>query len=188
MKHRFSSFLLAALIALSGCSDPANKLPVYDHVPTFTMTDANGKAFSAEQMNGVVWVVDFIYTQCPAECPRMSSQMRKLSVGFPDQPAVRFLSISVDPARDTPAALLTFAKRWGAPNPQWQFITGSPESVHLLAYTTFHVGDVIDRIEHSTRFSLVDKRRNIRGYYSSFDPESLAQLRRDIKSLQRSKQ
>lgn len=151
------------------------------------MTDAEGGPFTAEQMDGSVWVVDFIYTTCPAECPRMSAQMHKVERDFLGDPGVRFLSVSVDPARDTPTVLSAFAKRWGAPNKQWEFLTGSPESVHLLANTTFHVGDVIDRIEHSTKFALVDKRRTIRGYYSSFDIESLEQMKRDIRKLSRSK-
>lgn len=173
------------LIVCLSCSNPAEKLPVYDRVPDFSMVKADGTPFTASQMDGSVWVVDFVYTTCPAECPRMSSQMRKVADHFKGSPTVRFLSVSVDPERDTPAALRTFAARWGAPTSQWQFITGTAQTVHLLANTTFHVGDVINVIEHSTKFALVDKRRRIRGYYSSFDPESLRQLRRDMEGLAR---
>ncbi len=186
MKRSFS-FLLAILGLTCGCTHPSSKLPIYDHVPDFAMTDAAGKPFSAGQMNGSVWVVDFIYTNCPAECPRMSSQMHKVEGQFAGEPDVHFLSISVDPERDTPPVLAAFAHRWGAPNRQWQFVTGSPQTVHLLANSTFHVGDVIDLIEHSTKFAVVDKKRTIRGYYSSFDGESLAQMRQDIEALRKAR-
>lgn len=115
----------------------------------------------------------------------MSSQMHKVQKQLQGNPGVRFLSISVDPDRDTPSVLNEFAGRWGGPNPQWTFITGTPESVHLLAYTTFHVGDVINKIEHSTKFALVDKHGMIRGYYSSFDPDDLRQMVKDAEALRR---
>ncbi|HVI79549.1 MAG TPA: SCO family protein, partial [Candidatus Acidoferrum sp.] len=166
--------------------NPAEKLPKYDVVPAFTMTDSQGGAFTQAQMDGKVWVVDFIYTNCPAECPRMSSQMHKLEAqvgNWRDQ--VKLLSISVDPDRDTPAALNAFAKRFGAPNEQWRFVTGDAGSVHLLAFQTFHIGDVLGKIEHSIKFALVDKHRTIRGYYSSFDQEDMTALVKDADVLRR---
>lgn len=188
MTRRFSLLLIStAACFLLGCADPASKLPVYDRVPAFSMVDSQGQPFDSSQMKGLVWVVDFIYTNCPAECPRMSSQMHKVEGRFQGETDVRFLSISVDPRRDTPPVLHAFAQRWGAPNRQWKFITGSPESVHLLAFNTFHVGDVIDVVEHSTKFAVVDKNQMIRGYYSSFDAESLAQLRKDVENLRHAK-
>ena len=150
------------------------------------MTDSEGHSFHESQMAGKIWVVDFIYTFCPAECPLMSSRMRKLQEQIKGMNDVRLLSISVDPARDTPPVLNKFAHRWGAPNGQWTFLTGDAAIVHLLAYQTFHVGDVIDKMEHSTKFALVDRQGVIRGYYSSFDRESMTELVKDIQILQKS--
>jgi protein SCO1 len=181
--NRLAAFFLSVMAVLAGCSGPARKLPVYDKVPAFTMTDSEGHPFRQSQMAGKVWVVDFIYTFCPAECPRMSSQMRKLQGQIKGKNDVRLLSISVDPERDTPPVLNDFAHRWGAPNGQWTFITGDAATVHLLAYQTFHVGDVINKMEHSTKFALVDQGGVIRGYYSSFDRDSMADLLKDIESL-----
>ena len=179
------SLLPAFVLALAACGGSAKKLPFYDKVPLFTMTDSEGHAFGRSQMAGKVWVVDFIYTFCPAECPRMSSQMHKLQGQIKYMNDVRLLSISVDPERDTPPVLNDFAHRWGGPNEQWTFITGDAATVHLLAYQTFHIGDVINKMEHSTRFALVDKQGTIRGYYSSFDRDSLRDLSKDIESLRK---
>lgn len=171
---------------LIGCANPAEKLPKYEVVPAFTMTDSQGRAFTQAQMDGKVWVVDFIYTNCPAECPRMSSQMHKLETQVGDwHDEVKLLSVSVDPDRDTPAALDNFANRFGAPNDQWRFVTGDAQSVHLLAFQTFHVADVIGKVEHSIKFALVDKHRRIRGYYSSFDQEDMSSLLKDVDVLRR---
>jgi protein SCO1 len=149
------------------------------------MESAEGGKFSSDTLSGKVWIVDFIYTNCPAECPMMSNQMRKLQArlqGFSD---VHFVSISVDPERDTPQALDTFAHHFGGPSKRWTFLTGSPAEVHLLAYETFHVGDLIGKMQHSTKFAVVDKRGRIRGYYSSFDAEDQSKLVEDVRGLRK---
>ena len=186
MSARSHFSLLTALIALfflSGCTDRASKLPNYGKVPNFQMTDSNGRPFRREMLAGSVWIVDFIYTNCPAECPRMTSRMHRISEQVEGEDNLGLLSISVDPDRDTPAALTRFAQRYGGPTAQWHFLTGTPSTVHLLAYTTFHVGDIIGRMEHATHFILVDKQGNIRGYYSSFDADGMNKLLADANAL-----
>ena len=150
------------------------------------MTDANGQPFNRKMLGGTVWIVDFIYTNCPAACPRMTSKMHKIAEQLQGDDNVGLLSISVDPARDTPPVLKRFAERYGGPTPQWHFLTGPPPTVHLLAYTTFHIGDLIGNMEHSTQFILVDKNGNIRGYYSSFDPDEYKQMLKDVNILRKS--
>ncbi len=149
------------------------------------MTDASGRTFDSAALRGKVWIADFIYTNCPAACPLMSAKMRRVERRVRGEDDVRLVSISVDPARDTPAALTAFAKRYGGPTQQWIFLTGTPATVHQVAYTTFHVGDVLGRIEHSTKFVLVDKRGRIRGYYESLGQDDLDALVRDAEALRR---
>ena len=150
------------------------------------MTDSAGHAFASSALAGKVWIADFIYTNCPAECPRMTAQMHKIEQQVKGMSDVRLVSISVDPQRDSPPVLNDFAHRFGGPTRQWLFLTGSPATVHLIAYKTFHVGDVIGKIEHSTKFILVDKKGEIRGYYSSLDPEDLSKLVKDADALRNS--
>jgi protein SCO1/2 len=179
-------FLLAPVLALcsfSACSNRASKLPVYGKVPDFQMTDSNGQPFDRKMLAGSVWIVDFIYTNCPAECPRMTSKMHRIGEQVQGEDNVGLLSVSVDPDRDTPAALSRFAQHYGGATRQWHFLTGTPSTVHLLAYTTFHVGDIIGKMEHATHFILVDKQGNIRGYYSSFDAADMKRLLADATAL-----
>ena len=147
------------------------------------MTDSQGRTFNRAALAGKVWVADFIYTSCPAECPMMTAHMHKVEEQVKGKDDVRLVSISVDPERDSPSALNAFAHRFGGPTSQWVFLTGSPATVHLIAYQTFHVGDVIGKIEHSTKFVLVDKKGDIRGYYSSLYQDDLAQLLKDLELL-----
>lgn len=147
------------------------------------MTDSNGQPFTRKLLDGSVWVIDFIYTNCPAACPRMTSKMHRIAEQVQGDDNVGLLSISVDPDRDTPPVLTQFAQRYGGPTPQWHFLTGKPSTVHLLAYTTFHVGDIIGKMEHGTYFILVDKKGNIRGYYSSFDADAIQTVLKDVNAL-----
>ena len=149
------------------------------------MTDSEGHPFNGKQLVGKVWVVDFIYTNCPGPCPRMTSQMHRIEEEVKSDQDVKLISISVDPDRDTPAVLNAFAKRFGGPTPQWRFLTGSPDTVHLLAHEVFKVGDVISTMDHSTKFMLVDKSGQLRGYYSTFDEDGLPSLLQDVKTLRR---
>jgi len=177
--------LLAALafLALTACVPPVSNLPDYGQVPDFSMTDSTGNTFHSKALAGKVWIADFIYTNCPAECPMMTSKMHAVQKHVTGQQDVRLISISVDPERDTPAVLQAFARRYDAPTEQWTFLTGTPETIHQVAYLTFHVGDVIGKIEHSTKFVLVDKRGHIRGYYSSFDAEGIPTMLKDASAL-----
>ncbi len=190
MKHRAHLIRLCALALVTlaiACTDPASKLPEYGKVPAFSMTDSEGHAFDSKALAGKVWIADIIYTNCPAECPRMTAQMHKIEQQVKGQEDVRLVSISVDPQRDTPSVLNDFAHRFGGPTPQWTFLTGSPQTVHLLAYQTLHLGDIIGKIEHSTKFVLIDKHGNLRGYYSAFDPESMTAMLKDAAALERAR-
>ena len=185
MSRRSTTYLIFPILfsLLSSCTDPASKLPNDGSVPDFTMTDSHGRPFNRKMMSGTVWIVDFIYTNCPAACPRMTSKMHRIAQELQGDDNVGLLSISVDPDRDTPAVLNQFANRYGGATAKWHFLTGTPPTVHRLAYTTFHVGDLIGKMEHSTEFILVDKNGNIRGYYSTFDADGVQMLLKDVNAL-----
>lgn len=168
---------------LCACRNHVSKLPTYGHIPEFHMTDSLGRPFDSASLAGKVWVADFIYTNCPGPCPRMTSYMHRIEQRLKSERDIRFISISVDPDHDTPAVLNQFAHHFGGPTGNWFFLTSTPATVHLLAFETFHVGDVIGKMDHSTKFALVDKRGDIRGYYSTFDPDSMASLIKDITAL-----
>lgn len=153
------------------------------------MIDSLGHPFDSSHLAGKVWLADFIYTSCPGPCPRMTSQMHSLQTQLADDADVRLVSISVDPAHDTPAVLTDFAHHFGGPAADWYFLTGTPATVHLLAHDVFKVGDIIQNMDHSTKFMVVDKHGNLRGYYSSDDdPDSgIPALLRDVDLLRRQK-
>lgn len=178
-------FLLIPLIVLlSACTNPTAKLDDYGVVPHFALTDSAGRPFDSNQLKGKVWIVDFIYTNCPGPCPRMTSQMHKLAEELKDDNGIRLVSISVDPQRDTPPVLNSYAHRFGGPASNWVFLTGPLPTIDLLAVNTFHIGTVRNRLVHSTRFMLIDKNGHLRGYYSTFDPADFQKLQADAEALE----
>jgi protein SCO1/2 len=180
----FSYFLcFSVFVVLTGCGRAAGELPDYGKVPDFRMVDSQGHDFDSRSLNGKVWVADFIYTSCPGVCPRMTSEMARVSQRLAKENDVRLVSISVDPEHDSPPVLNAFAHRYGGPTPTWIFLTGTPQTIHLLAYKTFHMGDIIAKMDHSTKFALVDGQGHIRGYYDSFDPASIEKMMRDVEVL-----
>jgi len=178
------ALLLAPLLLLASCGHPTAKLDDYGVVPHFALTDSEGHPFDSNELKGKVWIVDFIYTTCPGPCPRMTSQMHKLSEKLKGDNGIRLVSISVDPQHDTPPVLDAYAHRFGGPAPNWVLLTGPLPTIDLLAVNTFHIGTVRNRLVHSTRFMLIDKNGHLRGYYSTFDSEDFQKLQADAEALQ----
>ena len=181
MKSGLIPFVL--LLALTGCSSGPD-LPSYGVVPDFRLTDQSGAPFdSRQQLDGRVWVANFMFTSCAGPCPRMSSQFRKLSSEVPASLDFRLVSFTIDPARDTPSALAAYGKRYNADPTRWVLLTGAQSDLQKLSLDTFHLARIDGSLEHGTRFVLVDQKSRIRGYYDSADPDKMRELTADIQRL-----
>lgn len=166
---------------------PLSRLAVHHQLPDFALTNQHGHALALADLEGKVWVADFIFTSCPTICPPMTDEMTRLQDEFATEPDLRFVSFSVDPERDTPAVLSRYADSFGVDHSRWSFLTGEKASIYQLAHDGFNlaVGHQGSEILHSTRFVLVDRGGNVRGYYDSRIKANLRHLRRDIKTLLR---
>jgi protein SCO1 len=178
-----ASAVVLAAVALLSCGEARRSLPALGVVPDFNLTDESGKKFTGKSLNSVVWVADFIYTTCQGPCPRMSTQMRQLQEAVKDLPDVKLISITVDPEHDTPDALSAYGKRYKADPARWSFLTGPRETLQLLSKDGFHLGDVDGKLEHSSRFVLIDRTMRIRGYYATWEADALEKLLGDIRYL-----
>jgi protein SCO1/2 len=158
-------------------------LPVYTRVPPFSLTERSGRPLGLVDLQNKVWIADFIFTTCPGPCPRMSAQMASLQRALEGKEEVRLVSITVDPETDTPEVLTQYADRYQAKNDYWYFLTGDTATIHRLARDGFRVGGVEDLMTHSTRFILVDRGAQVRGYYDSDEEESLNKLLLDVQKL-----
>ena len=114
--------------------------------------DQNGKRlrFYSDVLKDRVVLINFIFTNCPDACPLMTQkliQARNLMVdAIKDD--VWFVSVSIDPERDTPEAMKTFAERQGVDESRWLFLTGSKENLDTIVK---RLGQYTQEVEaHST--------------------------------------
>ena len=184
MKRLIRVLILFPLLA--GCNRAAD-LPELYPLPDFSLTDQAGKTVTLHDLAGKVWVADFIFTNCAGTCPVMTDKMHKLQDALP--PQVRMVSFTVDPTRDTPKILAAYAEEHGANRDRWLFLTGEKQALYDICVKGFKLpldtegGTPAEPIAHSTRFVLVDKRGEIRGYYSGTEEDELRRLAADAKKL-----
>lgn len=179
-----------AILVTLRLNKPEEPLPVLASVPPFTLMESAGKEIGSEDLSGEAYVVDLIFTHCASICPRMTAEMSRLEKQTRDLPDLRFVSVSVDPERDTPAVLDAYAQRVGANRDRWYFLTGEKTEIWRLASDGFllpllegkpELGD--DEIIHSQYFVLVDGNAAIRGVYDFRDSEAMLRLRGDLRRL-----
>lgn len=176
------------------------ELPVYWPAPAFALVDQEGDTVRTRDLHGTVWVLSFVFTNCTGVCPLITSKMARLRDSLATAGLlgtdVRLVSITVDPARDTPPVLRRFAKRFGgSPPTQWAFVTGKPpEAVRRVIEDGFRVTAVLDttdapdpatnyQVQHSPRIMLVDREGRIRGTYSAIEPDALDRVMSDLGTL-----
>src|SRR5262245_14469084 len=186
MKYSVLSLCLCVSAAISACKR-APELTRFYPLPDFSLTDQTSKTVTLADLKGKVWIADFIFTNCGGTCPMMSGKMRKLQEGLPAE--IRMVTITVDPDRDTPKALAAYAAEHGATRERWLFLTGDKQSLYDLCVKGYKLplaewgGTTAEPIAHSTRFVLVDKQGEIRGYYTGTEEQDLMRLAADAKQL-----
>jgi protein SCO1/2 len=164
----------------------SERLPTIGPAPDFSLTSQDGVPVSLRDFRGKVLAITFIFTSCADTCPLLTAKMVQVQDALgPDFGAkISFVSITVDPERDTSAVLKDYARTFGADLKGWAFLTGTPAAID----------DVTDRygiyaqpvsqggVDHTFLTSLIDQEGNLRVQYLGvrFDPE---EFRRDLLSL-----
>ena len=171
---------------------------VWQKVPDFTLTNQLGQKVSLRDMitadsTGKIIVADFFFTHCPTICPTLTSNMKRLEqsitnsqrVGNKSPDFIRFLSFSIDPERDSVERLKHWADRFQVNPDLWWLLTGDKKTIYDLSIEHLKMaavdGEGIDSsFIHTDIFVLIDRNRNVRGYYRGLDTLSLARLSQDI--------
>lgn len=160
---------------------------VFHKVKDLQLTNQLGQTFSLNKdLKGKILVIDFIFTTCPSVCPKLTANMNEIQKAYieknPD--LVQFISISVDPARDSVEALRNYANRFHADHDRWYFCTGNQDSIFDYAKNELGLNlenaDVAGDFIHSQQMVLVDTARNIRGYFDGLDRKETGRLADDI--------
>lgn len=134
-----------ALLLAGGCGGGAEELPVLFEAPSFALTDQAGDTLRASQLEGQAWVVHPFFINCRDVCPvttgRMAGLRDSLAADGLLGDGARLVSVTVDPARDSTAALRRWAEQHGdSPPAHWAFLRGDPpEAVRSLVQDGFHL-------------------------------------------------
>jgi protein SCO1/2 len=193
MRHSWCLGILLGLLAVGwGARGLAHKpeedtrLSKIGPAPAFTLTAQDGRRLSLNELHGRVVVVTFIYTSCADACPLLTAKMAALQddLGQDFGPHIFFLSITVDPERDTPEILSRYAQVHGANLSGWAFLTGTPDEIRAVArqYGIYQKKSADGDVDHTFLTSLVDQRGILRVQYMGvrFDAD---ELQRDLQSL-----
>ncbi len=169
-------------------AEEGERLSEIGSAPAFALTAQDGRRLSLSELRGKVVVVTFIYTSCADACPLLTAKMATLQdeLGMDFGPKVYFLSITVDPKRDTPEILTRYAQAHGANLSGWAFLTGTPDEIRAVArqYGIYYKKQAAGDVDHTFLTSLVDQRGILRVQYmgTRFDSD---ELRHDVQSLLR---
>jgi protein SCO1/2 len=111
--------------------------------------DGNRLKFYDEVLKDNVVVISFIFTNCGGACPLMTRNLTMIRDMLPTnvRDEITFLSISLDPVRDTPSAMKEFAQTHDADQDGWLWLTGQPDNVNLV---TKKLGTYTDELEAHT--------------------------------------
>ena len=162
----------------------------YHKIADFSLTNQNGKTITQNNYKDKIYVADFFFTTCQTICPIMTDHMRDIQKEILNDDDVMLLSHSVTPKIDSVAQLKKYAKKKGVNDAKWNLVTGDKKQIYelarksYLAVKTSGTGDEYDMI-HTENFMLIDKKRQIRGFYDGTDPEAISQLLKDIKTLKK---
>jgi protein SCO1/2 len=136
-----------------------------DMLSDATLVDQNGAPSSLAAYRGHRVAMTFIYTRCPLPdfCPMMDRNFAAVQKTVASTPAltdVRLITVTIDPAFDTPAVLKTYSVRRGADPKIWSFLTGDPAEVNrfgsqLGVYVEHNPQSAID-ITHNLRTVVID--------------------------------
>lgn len=162
---------------------------LYHTIPDYVFMTQDSALFTNEDVAGKIHVANFFFTSCPAICPAMIEQMRRLHDNTGDIEELRFLSHTIDPKRDSVPRLQAYIAERNLDTKNWFFLYDSSKTyIHDLAETGYIINAMEDEqaeggFLHSEHFVLVDREGHIRGLYDGTNPDEVDQLENDIRKL-----
>jgi protein SCO1/2 len=174
---------LGLIVRLLGA---AETLPKIGPASEFTLTSQQGKRIALKDLRGKVLAITFIFASCTDTCPLLTAKMAGIQnrLGSDFGPKVFFVSITVDPERDTPEVLKRYAAAHKANPVGWAFLTGTPTEIRDVAkrYGIFYKETPRGDVDHTFLTSLVDQSGILRVQYMGvkFNPDEMLT---DLRSL-----
>ena len=160
----------------------------YHKIADFSLTNQNGETITQDNYKDKIYVADFFFTTCKTICPIMTKNMHIIQKNIITDNEVMLLSHSVTPEIDTVAQLKRYAKEKHVNSSKWNLVTGDKKQIYELARKSYLAvkddgdGGPFDMV-HTENFMLIDRKRQIRGFYDGTDLEDIERLLADIAIL-----
>lgn len=160
----------------------------YHKIADFSLINQNGKTVTQKDYANKIYVADFFFTTCPTICIAMTDHMIQIQKEILDDDDVMLLSHTVTPEIDSVAQLKKYALEKGVDDRKWNLVTGDKKEIYKLARKSYLAvlddgdGGEFDMV-HTENFMLIDKKRQIRGFYDGTNPNDIETLLEDIKTL-----
>ncbi len=160
-------------------------LPFLGRVPEFSLVDQNDRVVTLEDLQGQIWVANFVSTRIGEPFNILTSRFAELDRDFKEN--LKLVTFTLDPGYDIAPVLKKYAERYEASD-HWLFLTGAKRDIDNLVLNGFHLRDS-DANERSLgkyqKFAVVDGDGFIRGYYDGMSNEALQNILTDVGSLLR---
>lgn len=158
----FTASRLTLLKDIVSGAAPVKPLAIGETVPDFTLTDQQRRPIAFSSLRGKVVAVNFVYTSCalPDFCLRLANNFGVLQRRFKQQLGrdLVLLTVTFDPAHDTPDVLAKYAAQWNANAAHWHFLTGpEPEIQRLCHAFGVHAFANEGLMDHSLHTVLIDR-------------------------------
>ncbi|WP_298497480.1 SCO family protein [uncultured Algibacter sp.] len=157
----------------------------YHKIADFSLINQNGKTITQNDYKDKIYVADFFFTTCRTICPIMTTNMVEIQKKIINDNDVMLLSHSVTPDIDSVAQLKRYAIKKGVNDKKWNLVTGNKKEIYKLARKSYLAvkdngdGGPFDMV-HTENFMLIDKKRQIRGFYDGTNSEDISRLIKDI--------
>jgi protein SCO1/2 len=178
--------IIMAWSALAHDSRHNERLPVIGPAPEFALTSQDGETVTLADYKGKVVAVTFIFTSCADTCPLLTDKMARVqdALGELFGRSVAFVSITVDPERDTPQVLKDYAAAYDANLSGWTFLTGTPDAIRDVerAYGVYAAKTPNGDVDHTFLTSIIDRHGNLRVQYLGVRFDA-GEFRRDLVGL-----
>ena len=192
--------IILGVLLLVSCRNSPQKLPIigfqeelpngeieYHKIPEFSFTNQLGDTITNAAFKDQIYIADFFFTSCPSICPKVMKQMLRIYDDQADNTSFQLVSHTIDPKRDTEAALLTYSNNLDIDHSRWHFLTGDKDELMDMAeeyyVAAYEDASVPGGFDHSGKILLIDQEGHIRAFCDGTDEDDVTDFMKDIDIL-----
>ena len=161
----------------------------YHTISDFSLINQNGDTITEAFYDDKIYVADFFFTTCQSICPVMTKNMKKVQDKLINDKEILLLSHSVTPEIDSVEQLKRYAISNKIKDDKWNLVTGDKKQIYNLARKSYLAveDDPLGNYDmiHTENFMLIDKKKQIRGFYDGTLGSEIIRLLDDIEILKK---